>query len=127
MPFGFFADRPATPKGESPFLCGPSNPSLIALNTAKFHKTPAVLQCLCSHDIIPFMIPERCTELVQPLDVSLNGSFKNILWDVLDADMDSLGQDALNHFDAETESAISQSCILKTRAVGKAWEHVCIQ
>lgn len=90
-------------------------PSPIALDAAQFHKT---------NDIIPFMIPGGCTGLIQPLDVSINGPFKNMLCDALDVEMDRLGQAALDYFDMKTENATRDRRILMTKAVGNAWETV---
>ncbi|KAL0639302.1 hypothetical protein Q9L58_001763 [Maublancomyces gigas] len=73
-------------------------------------------------DIIPSMIPGGCTRLVQLLDVSINGPFKNTPRDILDTEMDHFGQEALDQFDTETESAIGQRRILMTKAVGEAWK-----
>lgn len=100
------------------------NPSLIALDAAQFHKTTAVLECLRSYDIKPSMIPGGCTSLIQPLDVSINGPFKNILRDILDEEMDRLGQAALDCFDIGTENAKRDRRILMTKAVARAWEKV---
>lgn len=117
-------EGPATPDGTSPLLEGPPNPSIIVLDAAKFHRTDAVLECLRSWDIKASLIPGGCTGLIQPLDVSINGPFKNILCDVLDTEIDKLGEETLNNFDIETESAIGQRRVLMTKAVGKAWSQV---
>jgi len=45
----------------------PPNSSLLALDAAKFHRTPTILNYLHSWDIIPSLIPRGCTGLVQPL------------------------------------------------------------
>lgn len=42
-------------------------------------KTPAVLQKMRSHGIIPSLIPGGCTSLVQPLDVAINKPFKDLI------------------------------------------------
>lgn len=97
--------------------------SLTALDAAKFHRTDTVLQCLRSHDIMASLIPGGCTGLIQPLDVSINRPFKDYLRDVLDLEMDRLGQSALDHFDInpENESAIGERRVIMTWAVGEAW------
>lgn len=97
------------------------HPSLIA---AQFHKTDAVLISLRAHDIIPSMIPRGCTGLIQPLDVSINGPFKNMLRDALDIEMDQLGQAALDYFDIGTDNVTRDRRILMTKAVSNAWETV---
>lgn len=117
---------PSTANGTAPVL-DPSespNPGLIALDAAQFHKTPKILECLRGYDIIPSMIPGGCTGFIQPLDVSVNGPFKNILCDLLDEEMDRLGQAALDCFDMGTENAKRDRRILMTKVVGQAWEKV---
>ncbi|RPA91559.1 hypothetical protein L873DRAFT_1868600, partial [Choiromyces venosus 120613-1] len=50
----------------------------------KSHKTPTVLQLLWAHNITPSLIPTGCTSLVQPLDVSVNKPFKELMQDLTD-------------------------------------------
>ena len=52
---------------------------LLAIDAAEFHKTERVLNTLRNHCIIPSMIPPGCTGLVQPLDISINKPFKELL------------------------------------------------
>ena len=54
-------------------------PTLFALDLTGSHKTPAVLEKLRLQHITPSLIPGSCTSLVQPLDVSINKSFKEIM------------------------------------------------
>jgi hypothetical protein len=112
-------EGPATSNGTPPFFNGPPMPSLIALDAAKFHKTPAVLRCLHSWDIISSLTPGGCADLIQSLDVSVNGPFKNILHDVLELEMDNLGKNASDQFDVETESTVGERRILMTECVGR--------
>jgi len=59
-------------------------PSLFALDLMGSHKTPAVLDILRSHQIIPSLIPGGCTSLLQPLDISINKPLKEIMRDLTD-------------------------------------------
>lgn len=52
---------------------------MIALDLFGSHKTDDVLDTLLAHDIRLSSIPSGCTGLVQPLDVSINRAFKDIL------------------------------------------------
>jgi len=54
-------------------------PTLLAIDLFSDHKTEEVLDTFQAHDITPSVIPEGCTGLVQPLDVSINPPFKDIL------------------------------------------------
>ena len=67
----------------------PPGPRLLALDIAKFHCTNSVLQTLREHDITPSIIPAGCTGLVQPLDVSVNKPFKDLLRDMIDEALDN--------------------------------------
>ncbi|RPB01350.1 hypothetical protein L873DRAFT_1891494 [Choiromyces venosus 120613-1] len=48
------------------------------------HKTPAILDLLHQKNITPSIIPGSCTGLVQPLDVSGNKLFKELIRDLTD-------------------------------------------
>jgi len=54
-------------------------PTLLALDLFGEHKTPEILDTYLANDIIVSMIPGDCTSLVQPLNVSINRPFKDIL------------------------------------------------
>jgi len=52
------------------------HPGLFALEHIGFHKTPAVLDLLRRHHVIPSLIPAGCTSLLQLLDISINNITK---------------------------------------------------
>lgn len=54
-------------------------PTLMVLDLFGGHKTDDVLDTLLAHDITLSLIPGGCTGLIQPLDVSINRPFKDIL------------------------------------------------
>lgn len=54
-------------------------PTLMVLDLFGGHKTDHVLDTFLAHDITISLIPGGCTGLVQPLDVSINRPFKDIL------------------------------------------------
>jgi len=54
-------------------------PTLLVLDLFRAHKTEEVLDTFSANDIVVSMIPGGCTSLVQPLDVSINRPFKDIL------------------------------------------------
>jgi len=54
-------------------------PTLLVLDLFRAHKTAEVLDTFSANDIVVSMIPGGCTSLVQPLDVSINRPFKDIL------------------------------------------------
>ena len=56
-----------------------NQPTLLALDLFGAHKTVEVLDTFWANDITVSIIPGGCTSLVQPLDVSINRPFKDIL------------------------------------------------
>lgn len=56
-----------------------NKPTLMVLDLFGGHKREDVLDTLRAHDITLSLIPGGCTSLVQPLDVSVNRPFKDIL------------------------------------------------
>jgi len=59
-------------------------PTLFTLDLMGSHKTPAVLELFRNNNITPSLIPAGCTSLVQPLDVSINKPFKELMRDLTD-------------------------------------------
>jgi len=54
-------------------------PTLMALDMFGGHKTDEVLDTMRAHDITLSVIPGGCTSMVQPLDISINRPYKDIL------------------------------------------------
>ncbi|CAI7817513.1 unnamed protein product [Closterium sp. NIES-54] len=61
------------PEGKS---CINRSRLLLVLDSYRGHLTDAMLGLLCWNSVTPAIIPGGCTPLVQPLDVSINRSFK---------------------------------------------------
>ena len=55
------------------------HPTLMALDMFGGHKMEEVLDTLSAHDITLSLIPDGRTGLVQPLDISINQPYKDIL------------------------------------------------
>lgn len=94
----------------------------------------AVLETLKQANITLSMMPADCTSLVQVLDVSVNGIFKDFLKEAMDDELfhpaRSQGEQILPLLDQHDEeessirgiiSAVGLRRILLTQAVGKAW------
>jgi len=101
----------------------PLGPRMLVLDVAKFHSTAEVLNTLRSHDIIPSMVPAEYTRLVQPLDVSVNKPFKDILHDLLEDALDTYEKQhqlSLRELSKSNLVAIAERRIIVTWAVGEA-------
>ncbi|RPB06020.1 DDE-domain-containing protein [Choiromyces venosus 120613-1] len=91
-------------------------PTLFAIDLMGSHKTPAVLEKLQANNITPSLIPARCTSLIQPLDISVNKPFKEIMRELTDNAI----------FEAESletfrKWSVSHRRILTTSCVGDAY------
>jgi len=76
------------------------------------------------------MVPAGCTGLVQPLDVSVNKPFKDILRDLLEDALDTYEKQhqlSLRELSKSNLVAIAERRILVTWAVGEAWERFCLK
>jgi len=56
-----------------------SRPTLLALDMFGGHKTDEVLDTMRAHNITLSVIPGGCTSMVQPLNISINRPYKDIL------------------------------------------------
>jgi len=91
-------------------------PTLFELDLMGSQKAPAVLEKLRLHNITPSLIPGCCTSLVQPLDVSINKPFKEIMRELTDSAI----------FEAESAESfhrwsVSDHHILTTSCIGDAY------
>ncbi|RPA89608.1 hypothetical protein L873DRAFT_1849216 [Choiromyces venosus 120613-1] len=92
---------------------------LLAIDAAEFHKTEKILTTLREHSIIPSMIPPGCTRLVQPLDISINKPFKELLRDYVDSYVE-----LEEHAGKETWS-VGDRRVMTTICVSRAWDQFC--
>ncbi|RPA99656.1 hypothetical protein L873DRAFT_871081 [Choiromyces venosus 120613-1] len=93
--------------------------SLLVMDVASFHKTPAVLSQLEEHGVTTSLIPRGCTGLLQPLDTAVNKPFKQYLQDFTEQYMDE-------RVDIETWS-VSDKRVMVTHAVAQAWHVFCLE
>lgn len=56
--------------------------TLFALDLMGSHNTPPVFEAFHQHSITPSLIPTSCTSFVQPLNVSINKSLKEMTCDL---------------------------------------------
>jgi len=92
-----------------------SDPRLIALHVFGGQKTATFLQKFRSHHIVTAFIPEGCTRLVQPMDVSINKPLKDNISELLDEEMER------NPKLWDGEFSVSDRRIVIIRIVADAW------
>jgi hypothetical protein len=123
-----------------------SRPTLLVMDLLRSHKTGPVREVLKQHDIALSMVPGGCTGLVQPLDVSVNRPFKDILKQVIKTSSsiqlfqaipltwpatcsqeieDELDRRETDPADVKGSSAVGEMRVLMTRCVGQAWSTFC--
>ena len=56
-----------------------SQKSLLILDVFRAHRTPDVLDELKANGFVLEFVPANCTSELQPLDVTVNGAYKNHL------------------------------------------------
>jgi len=97
--------------------------TLLVIDHFKFHSTQEIKDWLRTHGIVPSLVPGGCTGLVQPLDVSVNRPFKDILKQVIDDAVDlSERQTTPATGKKDWQSAASKMRVMMTKCVGDAWE-----
>jgi hypothetical protein len=96
--------------------------SLVVMDAAAFHKTPAVMKFL--HEAYPLMltalIPPGLTSHLQPLDTAVNGPFKKLLQQAADEYIERLEkEERLPEF-----WSVKDRRIMATHIVAIAWAHL---
>ena len=93
-----------------------SSLTLFSLDLMGSHKTPALLDLLRHNNITPSLISGGCTGLVQPLDVSVNKPFKELVRDLTDKKMFEL--ESIDQFEKWT---VGDWRVVSTFCVGDAF------
>jgi len=87
-------------------------PTIFALDLMGSYKTPAVLDKLPSLNLTPSLIPSGCTSLIQPLDVSINKPFKEILRELTDTTIfESKSVEAFDKWTIDDCRILTTSCV----------------
>ena len=100
-----------------------TRPTLLVMDLFKSHNTQEIKDWLRTHGIVPSLVPGGCTGLVQPLDVSVNRPFKDILKQFIDdtVDLDE-SQPTPAAGKKDWQSVASKMRVMMTMCVGEAWE-----
>lgn len=103
-----------------PVLNNKSTPLTIDLCSA--HKTATVLDSLQAFRIMSTLIPEGCTNLIQPFDVSIHKRLKAWITDLTDETIFECEK-----ADDFEKTSLGQRRVLTTLCVGDAWYQLCVK
>ena len=99
-----------------------ADPRMLVLDVHRAQKTEQVLSAFRKSKTTSVMVPPGCTSLVQPLDVSINKPFKQLVEEASE-----------QHYYTHTEQwmqgkiSVSERRILISQWVGEAWEKLSQQ
>jgi len=94
-----------------------SRPTLFSLDLMGSHKTSTILELFRTNNITPSLIPTRCPSLIQPLDVSINKPFKELIRDITNEKIFELESAA--EFEKWT---VGDRRVMTTHCVGQAFD-----
>jgi len=100
-----------------------NRPTLLVMDLLRSHKTSSVRKILRGYDVTLSLVPAGCTGLVQPLDVSVNRPFKDLLKEEIDQEFeqrDIEGSEAIRG-----GSAVGEMRVMMTHCVARAWGKFC--
>jgi len=98
-------------------------PTLLVMDLLRSHKTSSVRDVLRAHDITLSLVPGGCTGLVQPVDVSVNRPFKDLLKEEIDIEFER--HDIEGAESIQGSSAVGEMRVMMTHCVARAWEKFC--
>jgi len=98
-------------------------PTLLVMDLLCSHKTSPVRDVLGAHDIILLLVPEGYTGLVQPIDVSVNRPFKDLLKEEIDLEFERHDIEGVESI--QGRSAVGEMRVMMTHCVARAWEKFC--
>jgi hypothetical protein len=70
------------------------------------------------------LVPAGYTGIAQPVDISLNRPFKDLLKEEIDKEFERVDNN-VNPGDITGSSAVGEMRVMMTRCVGEAWERFC--
>ena len=98
-------------------------PTLLIMDLLRSHKTKPVKKLLKKNDVTLSLVPAGCTGIVQPVDISFNRPFKDMLKEEIDKEFERA--DNIDPDDIMGSSAVGEMRVMMTRCVGQAWERFC--
>jgi len=99
-------------------------PSLLIMDLLRSHRAKPVKKLLKKNDVTLSLVPAGCTGIVQPVDISFNRPFKDMLKEEIDKEFEG----ADNNIDPDNimgSSAVGEMRVMMTRCVSAAWERFC--
>jgi len=99
-------------------------PSLLIMDLLCSHRTKPVKKLLKKNDVTLSLVPAGCTGIVQPVDISFNRPFKNMLKKEIDKEFEGADNN-IDLDDITGSSAVGEMRVMMIRCVGVAWERFC--
>jgi len=99
-------------------------PSLLIMDLLHSHRTKPVKKLLKKNDVTLSLVPAGCTGIVQPVDISFNRLFKDMLKEEIDKEF----EEADNNIDLDDimgSSTVGEMRVMMARCVSAAWERFC--
>jgi len=94
-------------------------PSLLIMDLLRLHRTKPVKKLLKKNDVTLSLVPAGCTGIVQPVDISFNRPFKDMLKEEIDKEFEGADNN-INLDDITRSSAVGEMRVMMTRCVGAA-------
>jgi len=94
------------------------------MDLLRSHRTKPVKKLLKKNDITLLLVPAGCNGIVQPVDISFNRLFKDMLKEEIDKEFEGADNN-IDIDDITGSSAVGEMRVIMTRCVGAAWERFC--
>jgi len=94
------------------------------MDLLRSHKTKPVKKLLKENDVTLSLVPTGCTGIVQPVDISFNRPFKDILKEEIDKGFEQADNN-IDPDDITGSSTVGEMRVMMTKCVGATWERLC--
>jgi hypothetical protein len=92
------------------------------MDLLRSHKTKPVKNVLKKNDVTLSLVPAGCTGIGQPIDISVNRPFKDMLKEEIDKELERMDKEPE---EIAGSSAVGEMRVMMTKCVGAAWERFC--
>jgi len=99
-------------------------PTLLIMDLLRSYKTKPVKKLLKKNDVTLSLVPAGCTGIAQPVNISFNRPFKDMLKKEIDKEFERADNN-IDPNDITGSSAVGEMRVMMTKCVGEAWEKFC--